>query len=116
MAMIPKSTRERWRAVTDAATPGEWRQGSIEKYHVFVECRDAESLGQERVLLRMNTHFDYEADAAFIAEARVAVSDLLVENTRLRTLVREALSMIKTYDGGVSADARITAITSEVSE
>lgn len=54
-------------AMTDKA---EWRQGTVEKYHVFVH--DPESLGGtmgERVLLRANTHFPYaENIAAIVAE------------------------------------------------
>jgi len=59
-------------AKAERATPGPWRNGSVEKYNVFVECRDPESLGMERVLFKMNTHFSYEADATFIAAANPA--------------------------------------------
>lgn len=65
MTVDRKQLRER----AQAATPGYWREGAVEKHNVFVECRDPECLGTERVLLKMNTHFEYEADTAFIAAA-----------------------------------------------
>ena len=66
-----KACRER----AEAATPGPWRVGSVETYHVFVPCSTC--MGPERVLLRMNEGFDYGADAAFIASAREDVPRLL---------------------------------------
>jgi len=69
-----------------AATPGYWRQGSVEKDRIFVEHKDG--LGPERVLLRMNTHFECEADAAYIDAAQPAnVLALIAEVRRLSVLV-----------------------------
>lgn len=73
------------REIAMAATHGEWRQGNVEKYNVFVECREPECLGTERVLLKMNTHFDHVADARHIAAFCPATAiALLDEVERLR--------------------------------
>ena len=78
---------KRLRELAEAATPGPWREGSVETYNVFVECRDPECLGTERVLLKMNTHFDHRTDAAFIAAANPqTVLALIDETERLRHL------------------------------
>jgi molybdopterin-guanine dinucleotide biosynthesis protein A len=53
------------RAIIAAMSARPWRQGRVEKHHVFVPC--AECLGPERVLLRMNEYFPHEDDAAAIA-------------------------------------------------
>jgi len=67
----------RWRAETDAATPGEWkvvptREGTINWYDVRINGRDVCG--------------DYMTgpDAAFIAGAREAMPRLLAEVARLR--------------------------------
>ncbi len=59
------SKSDELRALVAAMSARPWRQGRVEKHHVFVPC--AECLGPERVLLRMNEHFPHEADAAAIA-------------------------------------------------
>jgi len=64
-------------SLLDAATPAPWREGSVERYHVFAQCRDPACLGTERVLLRMNTHFPHADDAALIAASRNALPALL---------------------------------------
>jgi hypothetical protein len=58
-----------------AATRGPWRHGTFERYHVFVPHGDG--YGPERVLLRMNTFFPHEADAALIVAAVNALPHLL---------------------------------------
>lgn len=63
------------RALLAGATPGPWRHGSVERYHVFVPCADC--MGPERVILRMNEHFPHEADAALIVAAVNALPALL---------------------------------------
>lgn len=76
--------RDKLRALAQAATPGEWRHGEYERYNVFVNVPRGEWLGHERVLLRMNTHFEYIEDAAFIAAANPqAVLALLDDVERL---------------------------------
>jgi NTP pyrophosphatase (non-canonical NTP hydrolase) len=51
-----------------AATPGPWRQGNVERDRIFVDHPNG--LGTDRVLLRMNEHFDnHVADAAYIDAA-----------------------------------------------
>lgn len=76
------------RGLCERATPGPWRQGSVETYNVFAPSRpDSEQLGHEWVVLRMNTHFpSYIADAAFVAAARQAVPALI---DRVEELERE---------------------------
>ena len=64
-----------------AETPGWWRRGAIEKYHVFCQCDDALApIG--RVLLKMNTYFPHEATAAFIAAASPDVVIALTARVR----------------------------------
>ncbi len=62
------------RGLLATATPGEWRAGNIETWHVFAPHA---GIGNERVLLRMNEHFVHAADAALIAAARNALPGLL---------------------------------------
>jgi hypothetical protein len=60
------------------ASPGPWRRGHVELYHVF--CKHPEGLAGpvlgERVILRMNEHFPYLDDVSFIANARQDLPDL----------------------------------------
>lgn len=75
-----------------AATPGPWRHGTLEKYHVF--CTGTGwAVPDERVLLRMNHHFSPDMDARFIAHARTDVPALCAElrTTRERLATAEAL-------------------------
>lgn len=65
------------RALCEKATPGPWRQGNVEKHHVFANTPAGDWMGHEYVLLRMNVHFPHEHNAAFIAAAREAVPQLL---------------------------------------
>jgi hypothetical protein len=92
------------RALCEQATPGPWRQGNVERYNVFTECRDAECLGTERVLLKMNTWFEHEHDAAFIAISRTALPALIDEVSRLRGEVERmrtvAVKLIECFDDG----------------
>ena len=61
-----------------AATKGPWRAGVVDKDRVFVPYDGAlEGPNGERVILRMNAHFPFEADAAFVAHAREDVPALL---------------------------------------
>lgn len=64
-----------------AATPGPWRVGSEEQWHVFGDPDGDHIMGRGygigRVLLGMNIHFPYDADAAFIAAARSDVPALV---------------------------------------
>lgn len=74
----------------EKATPGPWRVGSVETYHVFVPCSTC--IGPERVLLRFNEHFPHGDDAAFIAAARTDVPRLFatVEHAEARAEKAEA--------------------------
>ena len=57
---------------------------------MFVPCTDDEYVGTERVLLKMNTHFPYDADAAYIEAARPSiVLALIAEIRRLRLEVTD---------------------------
>lgn len=79
MTTITSDELAEWRRATLAATAGEWRQGNVEKYHVFCDAPDRDLLAPElgRVLLKMNTYFPYESDAHFIAIARTAMPRLI---------------------------------------
>jgi uncharacterized small protein (DUF1192 family) len=52
-----------------AAPPGKRRAGNVESYHVFVHHPEglAGPIMGERVLCRLNEHFEHGDDAAFIA-------------------------------------------------
>jgi hypothetical protein len=78
------------RKLAEAATPGPWREGTVEKWNVF--CEQGADLSHERVLLRMNSHFKgYAADAAFIAAANpTAVLALLDRIAAFEKLERAA--------------------------
>jgi len=65
-----------------AATPGWRRQGTVEKHHVFIQHDHGIAPELGRVLLRMNEHFPYEADAAFVAACSPDVVLALVERVR----------------------------------
>ncbi len=73
-------------AIDKARTPGLWRQGSVEKYNVFCDCDDPDVLAPAlgRVLLRMNTYFPHERDAAAIENWSSVVTALLAEVRALR--------------------------------
>lgn len=65
------------RARTERATPGPWRVGYVEKWHVY--CPHPNGIAPElgRVLFRVNEHFPYIPDVEFVANARQDISDLL---------------------------------------
>jgi len=65
-----------------AATPGPWRQGHVERSHVFCPASHVDRMADERNLLRLNPHFPYEADAAFIAAANPTAVLWMVERIR----------------------------------
>lgn len=55
------------RIAANLTQAGKWRQGSVETDAIFVP--DANALGPERVILRMNKHYaNAEADCAAIVE------------------------------------------------
>lgn len=73
-------------ARANKATPGPWRQGYYEKWHVFVPLNEGlAGCGEERVLLGFNEQFVLGADGAFVAHARADVP-------RLVAIVREQAS------------------------
>lgn len=72
------------------ATPGPWRAGVVDTDRVFVPYAGAlEGPNGERVILRMNAHFPFCEDAAFIAAAREDVPRLLSEVRRLRQKIAD---------------------------
>lgn len=102
-----------WRALTDAATPGEWAQRADRPRFVFVECSPAALVAAEAGV---------EADAAFIAAARTAMPRLLAlaeehealrreverQRTEAQALVDELLRVICGSDlvFGLAAESR----------
>lgn len=84
-------------------TAGPWRAGAVETYHVF--CADGAELGPERVLLKMNTYFPYDADAAGIARLRNNAGPLadqleaaMGEVDRIRPLVEAIEQMVPDWN------------------
>lgn len=67
------------RRLLEAATPGPWRQGNMEPWHIFTP--HGASIGPDRVLLRMNMantrDWAWNADAALIAAAINALPALI---------------------------------------
>jgi len=75
------------RALLAKATK-DWRQGAVEKRHIFTPDGDTLTGGVcGRVLFDVNVNFDgYEDDVALAVAARNALPDLLDEVERLRAL------------------------------
>lgn len=74
-----------------AATPGEWFVSDENTlngcdYQIGCDGRD----GRRRVLAELNYHFEYKADAAFIAAAPSSIKFLLGEVSSLAESLREA--------------------------
>ena len=68
----------RLEALEAAATPGEWRAGTVDTDCIFVPSTHPDRISFEHVALRMNKHFDtHEADARLIAAMRNAFPALL---------------------------------------
>jgi hypothetical protein len=131
MAMIPKSTRERWRALLEAAMPGPWSVtetpgfGHDHAPYTVVDDRDEQIAECYDNTPGKRPLVENEANAALIASTPDAMSQLLDENARLRELVRElldvgryGLNVIGHPDDAVNIAIkdRISAITTEVEE
>ena len=67
--MISKDERERDKAVCEAASP-DWRAGVVETDNIYVRSTHPNAVGPERVLMRANIHFPYEADVRAAAHCR----------------------------------------------
>ena len=71
---------EKLRALLAAGTPGEWRQGNVERWHVFGDVGNCALMVPEfgRVVARTNEHYpSHDHDAALIAAAVNALPELL---------------------------------------
>lgn len=93
--------------LAEAATEGPWRAGAVDTWHVFAPNRGPDAMGPERVLLRMNEHFPYMADAAHIAHAHPGrVRAWLGAVARLRERAAEGHSeeCMATAPGGMPCD------------
>ena len=119
--MIPKSTRERWRALLADATPRPWLADGWqrEKYDGNYFVRGAGVTTEE--VANCGNSGRYEENASLIAEAPDAMSQLLDENDRLRELVREmcgiAVMSLNHLDRCAEAKAaRIAAVASEIGD
>jgi len=70
------------------ATPGPWRQGSVEKDAIFVSHPEGlAGPGGERVIARANMHYPYEADIAVAVAAVNALPALLDKVERLYSVI-----------------------------
>jgi hypothetical protein len=80
----------RLRELEERVTPAPWRAGNVDLDCIFVEATHADRMGPERVLLRMNQHFNgYDLDAQFIVAARNTLPALLDAADRAEELERE---------------------------
>lgn len=79
---------ERKAAAAGSETPGWWRPGAVEKYHVFAQCDDGIAPPLGRVLLRMNVHFPHEQTMEHIAANSPDVT------LRLVAIARAALALV----------------------
>lgn len=90
-------------------TPGWWRRGGIETYHVFCQHDDGLAPEAGRVLLKMNTHFPNAITAEHIAAASPPVVLALI--ARIRELESESaqrLAMVEDFNAQrVEAGRRI---------
>ena len=67
--MITKEQRDRDTAICEAATT-DWREGAVEKWHLYCRATHPDRASDERVLMRANEHFPYEADVRAAAHCR----------------------------------------------
>ena len=67
--MISKEEREKDKAICEAAST-DWREGAVEKWHLYCAATHPDRLCHERVLMRANEHFPYEADVKAAAHCR----------------------------------------------
>jgi hypothetical protein len=94
-----------------AASPGPWRPGACQKYNVFIPYADAlEGPHGERVVLRMNEHFPYEADASFVGHAWEDMGRLIA------TVAHLQLVLAQESDECSLRAARIDQLTYELSD
>lgn len=78
---------KRLRELEKAATPGPWRVGSVETFHVFVPHPEGlVGPGGERVLLRFNEHYPHDADADLIVWLRNNCAALLDAAERVEAI------------------------------
>ena len=103
-----------WAALADAATPGPWRAGTVEREgKVWVNHRDgiAGPVLGERCLLNMNLHFPHTADRAFIAAAREAVPALVAEVRALRSENYDLRAEVRRLNAAVAVERDIAKST-----
>ena len=67
--MITKEEREKDKAICEAAST-DWREGAVEKWHLYCAATHPERMAHERVLMRANESFPYEADVKAAAHCR----------------------------------------------
>ena len=80
-------------------TPGWWRRGAVETYHVFCQCDDGIAPQLGRVLLRMNVHFQNTATAEHIARNPPAVTLALIQRIEeLESALRQAADSLGGQD------------------
>lgn len=90
-------------------TPGPWRAGTHETWHVFAPHNDG--FGPERVLLRMNEHFPYTNDARLIVAAVNALPALLDVAERAAELIHGRgpwfdMQMLRAHSGPLESALR----------
>lgn len=95
-----------------AASPGPWRPGRYEKHHVYIPYADGlEGPGGERVVLRMNPHFPYEADATFVGHAWEDIGRLLAtvraRNEEIARLREGGDALAKRLEEGIAMVAML---------
>ncbi len=101
--MISKEARERDRAICEAATT-DWREGAVEKWHLYCAATHPERMAHERVLMRANENFPYEADVKAAAHCRNRLPDYIAaldEAERERAEVAaDVLTLLDAYERG----------------
>lgn len=115
MTTIPKSERDRLRAMADAATPGEWstRLDRHEQENVYSGDAWIALLPHQCIT---SIERQSRADAAFIAAARTAIPALLDALDQRDRLLAECARWLRAYDYDEKGDAAYSDHLAEVIE
>lgn len=115
-ASLTEEELARLEALEARVTPTPWRAGNVELDGIFVAATHADRMGPERVLLRMNQHFNgYDLDAQFIAAMRNALPALLA-SARAVQRVEAVLAELADDEGLTRREAAILAALTAAAE
>ena len=91
--MSTKAEREKDKAICEAATP-DWREGAAEKWNLYCRTTHPERMGNERVLMRANEHFPYEADMRAAARCRNRLPEYIADAEEMERRVTQVEKLL----------------------